>query len=75
MNLLFSNIFCSFFQEKSILHILKIAKNYVFRVFLEIMKNGLKYLVVVTPSFRQHVCALVCLCSKVFPLTAPLVGL
>ena len=29
---------------------MRIAKNYVFRVFLEIMKNGLKHLVAVTPS-------------------------
>ena len=28
---------------------MRIAKNYVFHVFLEIMKNGLKHLVAVTP--------------------------
>ena len=31
-------------------HILRIAKNYVFAFFFEIMKNGLNYLIAVTPS-------------------------
>ena len=50
LNSLFSNISCSFLQEN--LHSLRIAKFYVFCVFLEIMKNGLKHLVAVTPSYN-----------------------
>ena len=49
MNSLYSNTFCSFFKEKSTY--LVIAKNYVFRVLLEIMKSGLKYIVAVTTSY------------------------
>ena len=50
---MFLNIFCPFVWEKSTL--LSFVFFYVFRIFLEIMKNGLRYLVALTPSIVfQH---------------------
>ena len=63
MNSLFSNISCSFLQKKN-LNILRTAKYYVFRVFLEIMKTELKYPVAVTPSIL-HSFTIICVVLEV----------
>ena len=46
---MFLNIFCPFVWEKSTL-LSFIYFFYIFRVFLDIMKNGVRYLVALTPS-------------------------
>ena len=46
---MFVNIFCPFVWEKSTLLSFVIFFTF-FRVFLEIMKNGVRYLVALTPS-------------------------
>ena len=53
MNSLFSNISCSFLQEKSTYF--ENCQKLCFRIFLEIMKNGLKYLFALTPSIELTV--------------------